>query len=111
MIEIRKLFNFFAFLFVFLLGICIGGMIKTVQYSVTLAGCRLTQPPSGNYQVILLDLPLKKLFQNYYSRLDFVEYYIPLNMSNEDFIKSFGYGGFHYLKASDGKYFQCGFYK
>ncbi|MFZ2975198.1 MAG: hypothetical protein WA055_01035 [Candidatus Moraniibacteriota bacterium] len=98
---------------VLIVGIFVGKTIELMKYKVPLAGCRIAQlPVEEKYSTINLEFPTKKMFQNYYSpRLDFTEFYISENVGAKTIFETFGYGGSHYFKTSDGGIYQCGFYK
>ena len=111
--KLKKILLILSFPIVFIAGIFVGKTIESMKYNVPLAGCKISQlPTEEKYSTISLDFPTKKMFQNYFSRsLDFTEYYVPENVSAKNHIETFGYGGFHFFKTSDGGIYRCGFYK
>jgi hypothetical protein len=111
MSKLKKVLFILTIPLVFLVGIFTGVIIISIKYDVFLAGCEIGQLPHEKYSIIKLDYPLKKMFQNYYSpSLDFVEYYIPENISAKDALETFE-KGFNYFKTANGNIYQCGFYK
>ncbi|MFH1187963.1 MAG: hypothetical protein V1688_03845 [bacterium] len=101
-----------ALLILFVLGFMIGKFIESWKHTIIFAHCPESTLPSGDFEAIDLNQPMKWMFQNYFSRdFDFTQHYIPKNISLKDYYKTFNNGGFYYLKTSDGKIRACGFYK
>lgn len=113
MLRAKKILFIIIVSIVFIAGIFVGEFKKSMKYHVALAGCRKSQLTDEKYVIInLKNSPTKQMFQNYYSpNLDFVEYFVPENADAKTYLETFGYGGLHYFKTSDGEIYQCGFYK
>ena len=108
----KKIVLIIIIILVFIIGMLTGRSIGNFKNSIPMAHCQESNFPKGDFDIINLDTPMVNMFQNYFSSdLNFVQHYVPKDISLEEYYEVFNSGGFYYLKTDEGKFMSCGFYK